>query len=154
MAIDWRVRLTSLNANHVTKAGVFADSSAMRKRASILGLVLALGAGYLVYKAQLTQGPLGETPPQQRIDVTGVQNDLLGIAQAERIFLASNGSYATLDQLQQDGSLTFSPSNHRGYRFATDLRDGHFLITASPVDPAKQGWPVLTIDETLQISQR
>ena len=127
----------------------------MKIGSALLGLVLSLGIGYLIYKAQLTHGPLAEAPPQQLIDVTGVQGDLLSIAQAERLYLASNGTYATLDQLQQDGSLTFPATNHRGYRYAAETQDGaHFQIIATPSDPAKQGWPSLSIDETMQIVRR
>jgi hypothetical protein len=88
------------------------------------------------------------------IDVVGVKTDLLAIAQAERLYLASHGSYASIDQLQQDGAISFSGTNRRGYNYAADLDDGqHFSITAAPSDPAKEGWPTLSIDENMQVTQ-
>ena len=127
----------------------------MKAAASIIGLLIVLVIGWFVVKSQFTQGPAGGAPPKQTIDVVGVRSDLLAIAQAERMYLASHGSYTTLEQLQQDGSLTFSGANRRGYNYVADIDDGqHFKITATPSDPAKQGWPTLSIDESMQVSQQ
>src|SRR5438093_12423083 len=125
----------------------------MRTAGMLLGLVMALAIGYFVYKAQLT-GTAVNTTPRQQIDVVGVKNELISIAQSERLYLAANGSYATLDQLQQDGSLSFPGTKRRGYNFVAEVQDAeHFKITATPVDPSKPGWPKLSIDETMQITQ-
>ena len=127
----------------------------MKSVAGIIGLVLALAIGLFIYKAEFTQGPAGGAPPAQTIDVTGVKNELLALAQEERLYMASNGSYADLDQLQKDGSTTIADGARRGYSFAVTVDDGrHFKITASPSDPAKQGLPTLAIDDTMQISQQ
>ena len=125
----------------------------MRTAGMLLALVMALAIGYFVYKAQLT-GTAVNTTPRQQIDVVGVKNDLISIAQSERLYLAANGSYATLDQLQQDGSLSFPGTKRRGYNFVAEVQDAeHFKITATPVDPSKPGRPKLSIDETMQITQ-
>jgi hypothetical protein len=127
----------------------------MKKAAGLLGLVIALGIGYFIFKSQFTQGPTGGAPPQQIIDVTGVRNDLIAIAQAERLYLASHGTYASVEQLQQDGAITFSGTNRRGYNYTAEVSGGeHFRIVAAPADPAKAGWPTLVIDDTMQITQQ
>jgi hypothetical protein len=126
----------------------------MKAAASVLGLVVVLAIVWMLIKTQFTQGPTGGTPPKQIIDVAGVKTDLLAIAQAERLCLASHGSYASIDQLQQDGALSFSGANHRGYNYTADVNDGqHFKITAAPSDPAKIGWPTLSIDENMEVTQ-
>ncbi len=127
----------------------------MKATVSVLGLVVVLAIVWFIIKAQFTQGPTGGAPPKQVIDVVGVKTDLLAIAQAERIYLASHGSYGSIDQLQQDGAISFSGTNRRGYNYAADLDDGqHFSITAAPSDPAKEGWPTLSIDENMQVTQK
>ena len=127
----------------------------MKKAAGLLGVVLALGVGYYIFKAQYSEGPTGGAPPKEVIDVVGVKNDLLAIGQAERMYLASHGSYASVEQLQQDGTLQFSGTNRRGYNYAAEVSGGeHFRIIASPADPAKQDWPTLTIDDTMQVVQQ
>jgi len=126
----------------------------MKAAASVLGLVIVLAIVWMVIKTQFTQGPTGGAPPKQVIDVVGVKTDLLAIAQAERLYLASHGSYASIDQLQQDGAISFSGANRRGYNYTADVNDGqHFKITAAPSDPAKIGWPTLSIDENMEVTQ-
>lgn len=127
----------------------------MKAAGAILGVVIALAIGYYILKSEYTQGPTGGAPPKEVIDVVGVKNDLLAIGQAERLYLASHGSYTSVDQLQQDGAITFSGTNRRGYNYVAEVDDGqHFRITAAPSDPAKQGWPTLTVDDTMQVSQQ
>ncbi|MGA2986996.1 MAG: type IV pilin protein [Terriglobia bacterium] len=127
----------------------------MRAAGGILGLVIVLAIIWFVVKSQLSQGPTGAQPPAETINVVGVKADLLTIAQAERGYLASHGSYVSVDELQQDGSITFSGANRRGYSFTAEVDDGqHFKITATPTDPAKAGWPTLSIDELMQVTQQ
>ncbi len=127
----------------------------MKKVGGLLGVVIALGIVYYLFRAQVQSMPGGGAPPEETIDVVGVKNDLIAIAQAERMYLASHGSYATLDQLQQDGSLTFSTANRRGYNYTASVDDGqHFTITAAPADPAKSTWPTLSINESMQVAQQ
>src|SRR3974377_1164221 len=124
----------------------------MRAAVSLLGVVIALAIGYYLITAQWSPRENSPVQPQRQIDLTGVRSDLLSIGQAERLFLASHGSYGTLDQLQQDGSLSFSGSSRRGYDYSVQVDGGaHFTVTATPSDPAKPGWPTLTIDETLEV---
>ena len=127
----------------------------MRAAGGILGLVIVLAIIWFVVKSQLSQGPTGAQPPAETINVVGVKADLLTIAQAERGYLASHGSYVSVDELQQDGSITFSGANRRGYSYTAEVDDGqHFKITAKPTDPAKASWPTLSIDETMQVTQQ
>jgi hypothetical protein len=127
----------------------------MKKAGGLLGLVIALGVGYYIFKAEMTQGPTGGAPPKAVIDVVGVKNDLLAIGQAERMYLASHGTYASVDQLQQDGAITFSGTNRRGYNYTAEVSGGeHFRIVATPSDPAKAAWPTLAVDDTMQVTQQ
>ncbi len=126
----------------------------MRGVAALVGLLVALGAGYAVYQKALPQGSLAQAPPQEQIDVVGVRADLLSIGQAERQYLLSHGTYGTLDALVQDGLLTGGGVTRRGYSFSVVLEGSRaFTATAAPSDPGKAGRPTLVIDETLQVSQ-
>jgi hypothetical protein len=127
----------------------------MKAAGGVLGLVFVLAITWFVLKSQYSGGPAGEKPPVETIDVVGVKSDLLAIAQAERIYLASHGSYVAVDELQNDGSLSFSGAGRRGYKYTAVLDDGeHFKITATPDNPAKAGWPTLAIDDTMQVTQQ
>jgi len=127
----------------------------MKALLGLLGLVLALAVGFLVYKFQFTHSPAGEYSPKAVADVVGVKTDLAALGQAERLYLSLHGSYASLEQLQQDGAISDSGTTHRGYNYSAEIDDGmHFKITASPASPANQGWPTLAIDETMEVTEQ
>ena len=127
------------------------DSIAMRSIFGIAGILIVLGVGYYLYTNQFNKE--SNRSPKQQIDLVGLRGDLLSLAQAERLYFASNGSYATLEQLQQAGGTNFQGAIYRGYQFTIET-DGlkHFQITARPADPARTDWPSLSVDETQQIS--
>ncbi len=127
----------------------------MRAAMGILGLVITLAITWFVIKAQYSSGPAAMQPPAEIIDVVGVKGDLVAIGQAERLYLASHGSYASVDQLQQEGSITFGGSNRRGYNYTADVDGGqHFKITAAPADPSKSTWPTFTVDENMEVGSQ
>jgi hypothetical protein len=113
---------------------------------------MVLGIGYWIYRAELVARPDGTSAIVDQADVAGVKSDLISIGEAERLYLTAHEGYATLDQLQEAGSIPFR-SRH-GYNFSIEV-DGaqHFRAVATPATASKTGWPALSIDETLQINQ-
>ena len=93
-------------------------------------------------------------PPQQQIDVVGIKSELLAIGQAERQYFVTHSTYGTIDELEQD-KLLVGGANRRGYVFTVQV-DGSqgFTATAAPQDADKQNWPTLSMDQTMQVSQR
>lgn len=127
----------------------------MKATAGFLGIVLALGAALYIYNAQLTRGvSTSATSPQEQIDVTGIRMALVEIAQAQRTYVAAHGTYGTLDQLRAEGAPALG-TDRRGYTFRLELNGSQsFTATATPADPNKSGWPTLSIDPSMQISER
>jgi Tfp pilus assembly protein PilE len=119
----------------------------------LLGVLVVLGVGYFVTQQSVSSGST-QASPQEQIDVIGVRQQLLTIAQAERQYLASHGTYATLEQLAQEELLP-GGTDVRGYRF-TVVADGSsgFVVTATPSDEQKAEWPVLEIDERMQVARQ
>jgi hypothetical protein len=127
----------------------------MKTAGMLLSLIVVLAIGYYFYSVQVAPGPANQVSPKELVDVVGVKNDLLSIAQAERLFLAANGNYGSFEQLQQDGSITFSATNQRSYNFVVEPNSAQgFRATATPADPSKRDWPTLSIDETMELTQR
>jgi hypothetical protein len=125
----------------------------MRAALGMAGLLIALAIGYFIYSAQI-RSVTSDKPLAQQMNLVAVRSDLLSLGQAERLYLASNGSYATLEQLRQSNMMNAVPEGNRsGYRYSVEI-DGstHFRITASPTDSSRADLPALSIDETLQIS--
>jgi len=130
----------------------------MRSVMGLLGLVMALAIGLFIYRSYFagSSGDLtmGTNNPRAAADITGVKNDLLSMAQAERAFQALNGRYATLEELRSSETLQVDPARGRqGYTYSADVSDRHFSITAAYSGPATD-MPTLSIDETMQISRK
>ena len=126
----------------------------MRAALGMAGLLIVLAIGYFIYSSQIRQTS-DEKPLKQQINLVAVRSDLLSLGQSERLYLASNGSYATLEQLRQSNMMnSFPDGNRAGYRYTIEV-DGssHFQITASPTDSSRTDLPTLTIDESMQISE-
>ena len=128
----------------------------MRGIVGIAGLLIALGASYFIYHSYLTRsGPGGAAEhPQEQIDVIDIKANLLTIGQAERTYLNAHSVYGTIEQLQQDGPPSIGTDN-RGYVFSAVPNGAtSFVVTATPTDPNKAGWPTLVITEAMQVTQR
>lgn len=124
----------------------------MKAIAGFLGLVLAAGTAFYLYNAQLTRaGSSGTASPQEQIDLTAIRMALTEIAQAQRTYVAANGTYGTLEQLRAGGAPGLG-TDRRGYTFQLETNGSQgFTATARPADP---GSPTLSIDASMQIAER
>jgi hypothetical protein len=124
----------------------------------LLGVVIALVIGLFIYRTYFTETAavttMGSNNVRAIADVTGVKNDLIAMAQAERSYRELNGHYAKLEDLHASGDLLVDPARGReGYMYAADLEDTYFKITATYKGTAT-GMPELIIDERMQITQQ
>ena len=123
-----------------------------------MSLVFVVAIGLMIYRSYFT-GPggvatMGTDNPRAIVDVTGVRNDLLMMAQAQRAFHAFNGRYAPLTDLQSSGNLLIDPSGGRlGYAYSSNATATSFRITATYSGPAT-GMPTLSIDQSMQIAEQ
>jgi hypothetical protein len=119
---------------------------------SMLGLlIVALLAGvvYKYYFANLQSAGTGT--PAQTIDIVGVKNDLLGIAQAERAHLAEHGSYASLEELTSSGELTMKRSSRNGYTYSVETGDQTFRAIAHCPTATYPGCSNFTVDQSMEV---
>src|SRR5271166_5019152 len=73
-----------------------------------VGTIVTMAIGMYIYSLQvkaITPGA-GSGNPEDVTTITGVKNDLIGIANAERGYLASQGKYASLDELISGNYIT------------------------------------------------
>jgi hypothetical protein len=127
----------------------------MRAAFGFVGLLLVLGIGYLIYTSQIKEMGDGK-PLKQQIDLVGVKSDLLSLAQAEKLYFATNSSYASFEELKWSKVRSTIPENGRsGYQYTIEVNGAeHFQITADPPDSSETVLPTLSIDETMQLSQK
>ncbi|MEJ2109601.1 MAG: type IV pilin protein [Acidobacteriota bacterium] len=125
----------------------------MRGFFGLVGILLVVGIGFLVYSHQIQSDPDAPPLPQQ-IDLADVRTDLLSIGQAERLYFATNGHYATLEELQNSGVVSVVPTGSRwSYTYMIEtVGSDNFRITARPKDLG-QDLPIFTMDKTMQVSR-
>jgi hypothetical protein len=118
----------------------------------ILGVVIVLCAGFFIYQRSIDEVS-EDGSPQEQIDTTAIRQRLLTIAQTERQYQASNGKYATLEQLEDDDLLP-GGTEQRGYTFTASVRSTGFTITATPTADDKADWPTLEVTELMQVTEK
>jgi len=74
----------------------------------LIGTVATLAIGMYFYSLQVKtlQPSGGATPSDESALIAGVKMDLLGIANAERGYMALQGKYASMDELTSGGYLS------------------------------------------------
>jgi len=129
----------------------------MSRALGFVGLLIVLGIGAYIYMRQAQSvtpggGAGGMAAPRSTIDVVGVKNDLIALANAERRHFAAEGKYVSIDELRSNGDISMQ-SNQRGpYSYSAETSDTGFRITATYSGPPNPGVPhALSIDETMQV---
>src|SRR5262245_31360357 len=100
-----------------------------------VALIVVVAIGGYIYMGQMqTLTPKGSSP-NTAINVTAIRNDLIAMANAERHYFASNGRYATLDELRGNNGIILP--NRPDYTYSAEVSDGEFKIVAnySGTDP-------------------
>ena len=110
--------------------------------------VVAMG-GYLYTKQAKSVTSVGSNP-QTTVEVTGVRNDLLAIANAERRYFASNGKYVSLDELRTGGDI--SVPARPNYTYSAQTTESTFKIIAVYSGPDAKAPKRITVDETMAIT--
>jgi hypothetical protein len=123
-------------------------------------ITAALGLGIYLYTLKQAAPAPGMVVTQD-ISIVGVKNDLVSIAQAERMYYTQNGSYTDLPTLSSSGTMNITRTSRDGYTYTAAPSGNTFTVTATytapPVDnPAgvtPPHFPTYTIDQTLEVHQ-
>jgi hypothetical protein len=123
----------------------------MRSVLSLLVVLVIVFLSYKLYFSKMGTESSGTVSPVQTIDVIGVKNDLLAIAQAERAYQAEHGDYASLDELASSGALTMRRSGRDGYTYEVETSSNGFRAVAHCPPTATSGCTNYAIDESMEI---
>jgi hypothetical protein len=112
--------------------------------------IVTMAIGMYIYSLQvktLTPGA-GSGNPEEVATIIGVKNDLIGIANAERGYLVSQGKYASLDVLISDNYISIK-GERPPYIYDVETTATSFRATATRTT---KGAPAqLWITETMQV---
>jgi len=124
----------------------------MGRLIGFVGTVVTLAIGMYIYSLQvktLTPGAGGgNSNSADVVTITGVKNDLIGIANAERGYMATEGKYASLDELKA-GNYISMRAERPPYVYDVETTSGSLRVTATRTT---KGAPAqLWITETMQV---
>ena len=124
----------------------------MRSVASMAGLVIVALISGLLYKYYFSHGSQSAAlaHPVQTISTVGVRNDLLVIAQAERLYQAEHSSYAPLEELISNGAGSVR-SGRDGYTYELETSEEGFTVTARCPANAPPGCTNYSVDQTMEV---
>jgi hypothetical protein len=120
-----------------------------------LVLLVTVGVGMYIYakQAQNSSAAAGASNPKAAINITGVRTDLMTIAQAERGYFASEGKYASFDELISSRSLTVS-RQRPPYTYEVQTSGSGFRVIATRSGDDASGTPAeLSVDQDMQFQQ-
>jgi Tfp pilus assembly protein PilE len=97
----------------------------------------------------------------QNISLIGVKNDLISIAQAERLYYTQNGSYTDLSTLTSSGTMNITRTSRDGYTYSAETSGNTFTVTATYTPPPVENpagvtpphFPTFTIDQSMEVRQ-
>ncbi len=115
-----------------------------------LSIVATMAIGLYIYSQQVkTLAPAsGSGNPLEVANITGVKNDLISIANAERGYLATEGKYASLDELISGHYLSIK-GERPPYTYEVETTSSSFKATATRTT---KGAPAqLWITETMEV---
>jgi hypothetical protein len=115
-----------------------------------LGTIITVAIGMYIYSLQVkTVSPASAVGnPEEVANIAGVKNDLISIANAERGYLASEGRYASLDELVSGNYISIR-GERPPYLYNVEVESGNFRATATRTT---KGSPAqLWITESMQV---
>jgi hypothetical protein len=116
-----------------------------------LSVVIVLGIGMYIYsrQAQSSSAAAGASNPRAAINITGVKSDLIGIASAERLYFASEGKYASLDELIANHAVTMR--QRPPYTYEVETSSSGFRVVATRSGDDGSGTPAqLSVDDNME----
>ena len=115
-----------------------------------VGTIVTMAIAMYIYSLQVkTLTPSGGSGnPEEFATITGVKNDLIGIANAERGCLATQGKYASLDELISGNYISIK-GERPPYIYDVETTSSSFRATATRTT---KGAPAqLWITETMEV---
>ena len=125
----------------------------MSRLFSFLSIIIVMAAGMYIYsrQAQDSSAIVGANNPKAAINITAVRTDLITIAQAERRYFASEGKYASLDEMVSTNYITVA-RQRPPYSYAVETSSSGFHVVATRSGENLGGTPAqLSVDENMEV---
>jgi len=124
----------------------------MGKIFGFLTLVIAMGVGMYIYskEVQNSSAAAGANNPKAAVNITGVKADLLSIATSERQYYATEGKYASFDELVSSNYMSVA-KRRPPYSYEIQTSSSGFRVVANRSGDDASGTPAqLYVDENME----
>ncbi len=124
----------------------------MSRLFSFLSVIIVMAIGMYIYSRQMqnSSATAGANSPKAAINITGVRGDLISIASAERRYFATEGKYASFDELISSNYMTVA-RQRPPYTYDIQTSSGGFHVVASRSGDDTSGTPAqLSVDENME----
>jgi hypothetical protein len=101
----------------------------MGRSLGFIMLLIVVGIGGYLYSRQAQSVTAIGSHPLTTVEVTGVHNDLIALAGAERRYFALNSKYASIEELRTNGDVLIPI--REGYSYSAQTSDTGFKIIAA-----------------------
>ncbi|HUB02048.1 MAG TPA: hypothetical protein VL983_05160 [Terriglobales bacterium] len=104
----------------------------MGRALGFLGTIATVAIGMYIYSLQVRaiDPTVASANGAEAATITGVKNDLIAIGNAERGYMASEGRYASLEELSSGNYLTIK-GERPPYIYEVEVNSGSFRATAT-----------------------
>jgi hypothetical protein len=137
------------NLAECTRAVKSNDEVRMKGMLGILVVALISLLAYKYYFANAHSDGTGT--PAQTINIVGVKNDLIALAQAERGYQAEHGGFASLDDLTSSGALAMQNRSRQGYTYNIENTSNGFRAIAHCPAATNPGCADYFVDQTMEV---
>ena len=123
----------------------------MSRLFGFLSVIIVMAIGMYIYSKQMqsSSAEAGATNPAGAINITGVRSDLISIASAERRYFATEGKYASLDELISTNYLTIA-RQRPPFTYEVQTTSSGFRVVATRSGDDNSGTPaLLSVDENM-----
>ena len=118
----------------------------------MLGILFVALISLLAYRYYFANAHSdGTGTPAQTINIVGVKNDLIALAQAERGYQAEHGGFASLDDLTSSGALAMQNRSRQGYTYEIENTSNGFRAIAHCPASTNPGCTDYFVDQTMEV---
>ncbi len=124
----------------------------MSRLFGFLSVIIVMAIGMYIYSRQMqtSSAEAGAANPAGAINITGVKSDLVSIASAERRYFATEGKYASLEELISTNNITVA-RQRLPYSYAVEISSAGFRVVATRSGENISGTPAqLSVDENME----
>jgi hypothetical protein len=122
----------------------------MGRTLGFIGIIATVAVGGYLYIGQIHEMSPNGTIPKTSVNLIGVHNDLMAMANAEKRYWVTHAKYAQLEELGSNGDILVPQRSD--FNYAAVAGDNNFTISATYIGEDRKAPRRITIDEKMALT--